>query len=113
MTNTAPSNVPVEDNFPVGVIPTTNASDVGYIVESVDEEYTSNLEHGHVILNQACTLLSRTDHEIVPYKNQKNFIQRIASTTLGSSIPLLYPEAMLFPSKFWYMDSQSCSFPGV
>ena len=45
--------------------------------------------------------LSRQEHTIEGYRHQKHFLQRIASTSFGTSIPLLYPEGMLFPSIFW------------
>ena len=43
----------------------------------------------------------------------KKRIQRIDSTNTGSSMPLLYPEAMLFPSKFQYLDVQYYAFVGA
>jgi hypothetical protein len=94
------------------VVPTTDATDFPLTNERI-EQNDNDYVHGHVILNQACTLLSRHDKDVVGYKNQKNFIQRLASTTVGASIPLLFPEAMLFPSIFYKMDTHSLSFPGA
>ena len=101
-----------DEDVDTDVIPTTDASDMPYTINECEQEGNEYV-HGHVILNQACTLLSRHNKDIVGYKNQKNFIQRLASTTVGDSIPLLYPEAMLFPSIFYMMDTNSCSFPGA
>ena len=112
LSNHAPSFFPIEDDTPDDVIPTTDSSEQALFIEN-ETSNNNPLVHGHVILNQACTLLSRHDKQIRSYKNQKKFIQRIASTNTGSSIPLLYPEAMLFPSKFWFLDVQSCSFVGA
>ena len=56
--------------------------------------------NGHVILNQCGSLLSRQAHTIKGYRHQKHFLQRIASTSFDTSIPLLYLEGMLFPSFF-------------
>lgn len=94
------------------VIPTTNIGENGITIGTYedDNKYIS----GHVILNQCGSLLSRTDNHIKSYKSQKHFLQRLASTIEGETIPLLYPEAMMFPSIFWkLLDSRSKSFPGA
>ena len=67
-----PSSLPLEEDTPANVIPTTNSGETGFIVvgdKNADNE--NELINGHVILNQACTLLSRKDKDIKPYKNQK------------------------------------------
>ena len=60
-----------------------------------------NYISGHVLLNQCGSLLTRRNHRIQGYSRQKNFLQRIAATSVGVSHPLLYMEASLFPSLFW------------
>ncbi len=55
----------------------------------------------HVILNHCGSLLVRTGHKIRPSKNGRNFLQTLVSRCPGKTIPILYPEAMLFPSIFW------------
>ena len=81
--------------------PTTVSGDVEYkVIEDIPKgHYVS----GHVIMNQCGSLLNRNDKEITGYRSQKSFLQRIASISHGESIPLLYPEAMMFPSIFWKM----------
>ena len=59
---------------------------------------------GHVILNQCGSLLSRTNDDIKGSSKHKFFLQKIHSSFDGESIPLLYPESMLFPSIFPFPD---------
>jgi predicted GIY-YIG superfamily endonuclease len=59
---------------------------------------------GCVILNNMGSLLARRDTKLRGTRRQQNFLQRIVSTTPGNSVPLVYPEAMLFPSIFWKDD---------
>lgn len=88
------SDCPLEEDLTDGVIPSTDAGEQAYIIQESGCN-KSDMVNGHVILNHACTLLSREDRDIKGYSVQKNFIQRIASTTSGDCIPLLYPEAMI------------------
>jgi len=55
----------------------------------------------HVLLNQVGRLYSRRNHNIHGTRLQKNFIQRIVSTTLGRSMPLLYLLGACFPRHFY------------
>jgi hypothetical protein len=49
---------------------------------------------------------------LLQWQNQKlrgnqvnrNFFQGIVATAQGEQVPLLYPEAMLFPDAFWTLD---------
>ena len=101
-----PNDEVVEEYFP-----STLAGEEGYVVEEVipKGQYVS----GHVILNQCGSLLNRNDKEIVGYKAQKYFLQRIASVSGENMVPLLYPEGMMFPSIFWSMVSKSGSILGA
>ena len=56
---------------------------------------------GCCILNNVGSLLARKGSKLRGSMNEKFFLQRIASTTPGRVVPLVYPEAMLFPSLFW------------
>ena len=71
----------------------------------------TNKVSGHVILNQCGSLLSRPNHEIKGSSKHNYFLQKIHSTSDGKSIPLLYPESMLFPSIFPFSDTKG--FPRV
>ena len=58
---------------------------------------------GHVILNFVGTLLTRQKHELKSSSIHKYFLQRLVSTSIGFSVSLLYPEAMMFSCMFWLM----------
>ena len=74
-------------------IPTTTMGDMAYKVE--EKISKGKYVNGHVILDQYGLLLSGQDHSIEGYRYQKYFLQRIGSTSFGTSIPLLYQETML------------------
>ena len=56
---------------------------------------------GCCILNNMGSLLVRRGSKLRGSMNQRFFLQRIVATTPGRAVPLVYPEAMLFPSLFW------------
>ena len=104
VTSDGPSLFPDdEEQYNVdSAMPTTNSAESAFQIEEMAA--IGMRVSGHVILNQACALLSRRDKSIKGYRYQKHFVQRIAATSVGKSIPLLYPEAMLFPSIFYKMN---------
>ena len=99
------------DGIDVDELPTTDSGDCAFAIEEVipDGQRVS----GHVLLNQCGSLLDRKSHCINGSKHQKHFLQGIASTSIGNSISLLYPEAMLFISIFWKYVDKSCSMLGT
>ena len=99
------------DGIDVDEIPATDSGDCAYAIEEVIPEGLH--VSGHVILNQCGSLLDRKSHCINGSKQQKHFLQGIASTSIGNSIPLLYPETMLFISIFWKYIDKSCSMLGA
>jgi hypothetical protein len=99
---TDPSDFPLNDNtcddgFELSM-PTTNAGECTLEVEEVVVGSGQRVQ-GHVILNQAFTLLSRQDKTIRGYSGQKHFLQKLAAVDNGKCIPLLYSEAMMYLSK--------------
>ena len=95
-----------EDNY----IPSTNAGEqCMHVVNDTNQEYID----GHVILNQCGSLLSRNDNHVNSFRSQKHFLQRIVSTVRNTSIPLIFPEAMLFPSIFWKLLDKTGSILGA
>ena len=86
------------------IIPTSNTGEFPFEIE---EEIPNDRLHisGHVILNQNGTVLTRKKHQIKGSSIHKFFLQKICATNIGSSIPLLYPESMLFPSIFYHMTN--------
>ncbi|KAF4705936.1 hypothetical protein FOZ63_013245 [Perkinsus olseni] len=89
----APENLPDDqDNIE---LPGTNAADVPVMVDD------STGVPGHILLNKHYGLLNRPG--VTNYISARSgaFFQRLTSRFAGASIPLLYPEGMLFPSIFW------------
>ena len=82
---------------------TTNA---GQLPTTVLERVSNKARRvpGHVLLNQAGTLLQRNNHQITGKYNQTGFIQRMVSTIAGKSMPLVYLLATCFP-RHWYASS--------
>jgi hypothetical protein len=92
-------------------IPTTLAGDKPFVIE---EEIPRGMKvSGQVIMNQCGSLLNRNEKDITGYRSQKHFLQRIASVSHDTKVPLLYPEAMLFPSIFWSMVPKCGSLFGA
>lgn len=61
---------------------------------------------GCIVLNNVGSLLTRTRARCDASHNQKHFLEHLVATTAGKSVPLVYPEGMLFPSIFWKTDNQ-------
>lgn len=55
----------------------------------------------HVLFNQVGRLCTRYNRTIRGTRVQQNFVQKLVSTILGISLPVLYFNAMLFPKHFW------------
>ena len=92
-------------------IPSTLAGDIPFVVE---EDTPKGMKvSGHVIMNQCGSLLNRMENDITGFRYQKHFLQRIASISHDTTVPLLYPEAMLFPSIFWSMVPECGSLFGA
>lgn len=85
-------NDPIEQELHM---PTTNAADIPVMQES------SSGVSGHILLNKHFGLLRRPGHANYVGSKQAAFFQRMTARFAGASIPLLYPEGMLFPSIFW------------
>ena len=88
---------------------TTDAGEIPFeIEEEVDLRQTRGMSiSGHVVLNFVGSLLTRKRHALKSSSLHKYFLQRLVSTSIGKSVSLLYPEAMLFPSIFWSMKEKS------
>lgn len=90
-------------------IPTTNAAKK--VMKTVLKERKSKFGL-HVLLNEHCNLLVRRGSQLKPSRAAKGFLERIVATSDGESIPLLYPESMIFPSIFWKQNADG-SYPGA
>jgi len=88
-----------------GDIPETSAGNQP--LETYEPNGETFVTGAHALMNGAATLLARKGHRINFSKRQRHYIERMVSTTTGKSVPLLYPEAALFPSCF-YLDDEGC-----
>ena len=68
---------------------------------------------GCVVLNNVGSLLARKRSKGKPSLNFRHFMERIVATTPGKSVPLVFPEGMLFPSLFWKDDDTEGSILGA
>lgn len=94
------------------ILPSTNDGETPYPVRS--ETTTRGMSiSGYVVLNQCGTCLARWQYDINGSSKHKFFLQKITATSIGKSIPLLYPEAMLFPSIFWRAADTSGAMLGA
>ena len=98
------------------LIETSDTGNIPFLVRT-DNENKGVLKdvtiNGHVILNQSGSLLTRKNHEIKGSRKQSFFLQKLCATSIGSSVPMIYPEALLFPSIFWKMAPDNCSIAGA
>lgn len=92
--------VEVEMNDSVDVqfqVPTSNSGLVAMDVSMRDRSFIPL----HAVLNNCGMLLVRKQSKLKGSQRQQHFLHKIAAVSPGQSIPLLYPEGMLFPSLFW------------
>ncbi len=80
-------------------IPCSSAGASGGIFLSEDTKH--HFVGAHIILNNCGTLLARRGIKLKGNKVQQRFLQAIVAKSDGKSVPLLYPEALLFPCIFW------------
>ena len=99
-------------------MPTTVATERPVeVVGDDDEPLVTITEGGNIIpgcslLNNCGSLLCRRKTKLRGTRDQQNFLQNIASNTPGRTVPLGYPEGMLFPSIFFKADAEG-SLPGA
>ncbi len=82
-------------------MPTTNAAKTAKNIVNQDKDPSSFKLSMHVLLNEHGSLLQRSRIPLSPSRRQKQLLEGIVASTSGQSIPLLFPEAMLFPAIFW------------
>ncbi len=85
-----------DENVIEDMIPTTAQGQ-----NALNVEVKGHFISGHVILNNCGCLLARKHGKLMGTTRQRNFLEKIVANTTGYTVPLLYPEAMLFPSLFW------------
>ena len=63
--------------------------------------FNSSATSGHYLLNHHLRVLTRYSNAPKPPVTTLQMLQNICSKSPESSVPLLYPEGMLFPTIFW------------
>ena len=58
----------------------------------------------HVLLNSLGNLLIRHQNKLIPTRANSHFLQKLNATYEGDGVPLIYPEATLFPAFFWAQE---------
>jgi predicted GIY-YIG superfamily endonuclease len=97
--------------IPTDFIPTTNA---GEIAIEVEEKVRYGFKFsGSNMLNNVGSLLTRSSHDFKNSRYVEHNIQKLCSVANCECIPLLYPEAMLFPSIHWKSTDDNCSIVGA
>ena len=86
-----------DENVYIDHLPSTDAGDLAFEIEETTKYGGTQgniVISGHVLLNQCGTLLTRKKHQIKGSSRHNYFLQRICATTIGESIPLMYPEGI-------------------
>ena len=81
-------------------LPLSSNSGVPFVSYFTEETHTKRVPT-KVLLNNYLNVLQRSKVPIWTTNAHKNFLQSIVSRIPNTSAPLLYPEALLFPSIFW------------
>ena len=101
------------DNF---YIPTTNAGLRPIYTVIENEPYKNSYLTNHALLNVYGGCLVRRKEQLKGTTRQRNFLQRLVTAapmgTRVRSLPLLYPEGMLFTDIF-YLDEEDGSIVGA
>jgi hypothetical protein len=101
-----------DEEFGVDYVPTTNAGCVPIYSELNGPTYSNAAFGNHVILNHYGHMLIRRKGACSGTLSQRHFLQRLVGCYPGKSIPLVYPEAMLFPDLF-YTDRNGTDLVGA
>ena len=75
----------------------TDSGDAPTVCDTFDKSIPT-----HVLLNSDCHVLQRHSHRNERSKNNTRFLQNIVASSVGESVPLLYPDAALFPTHFFH-----------
>jgi len=107
-----PMEISAEENEMPQTIPATDAGTlpVFSLVESA--AYTPYSATNHVILNNYGHMLMRRNKKLTGTLSQRHFLQRIVARQPGQSLPLVYPEGMLFSDIFCF-DEKGHSIVGA
>ena len=87
-------------------------TDAGVFPDIFKEKTTSTHVPMKVLLNNELNILRRKTTPLFCINHHKHFLQSLVSKTPSTSIPIIYPEAMIFPSIFW-KQWEDCSYAGA
>ena len=93
-------------------IPTTNAGTRPIYSAVKPGPYHENRTSNHVILNHYGSCLIRRNSQLHGTMKNRNFLQGITATCPGESVPLVYPEGMIFSDVF-FLDQPDGSTVGA
>ena len=94
------------------IIPTTDAGTLPIFTAVEGSDYENYTMNNHVVLNNLGHMLIRRNRELSSTLNQNHFLQKMVSRVPGESLPLAYPEGMLF-SNLFYADTNRGSIIGA
>ena len=97
MTSAQDVDVPLEEvgeDILTEDFPTTDAGQIAYTIteHGQSDKAFASVVNTRVIMNQMGACLSRSKSHIQGYRNHKNFVEKLASTILGKTIPAAYLE---------------------
>ena len=101
-----------EDSDLEDFVITTNCGRVNKNINIASLAREGKLVGNHVLLNSSGSSLLRRDNKLRGSRAQRNFLQRLVASNENESVPLIYPEAMLFPNYFW-CEQDDCSVVGA
>ena len=85
----------------------TDSGDVPIVANTFDKSIPT-----HVLLNSDCHVLQRHNLRNETNKNSSRFLQNLVASTPGDSVPLIYPDAALFPTHFYHEQGDN-TFTGA
>ena len=103
---TSSFNIGVDDVIDVPLPnPSRLNTEAGNLAVKTDEDHSDETKYSlplHILLNSELNLLHRRNPILINITaRQKRLLENITACSPDTSIPLLQPEAMLFPSIFW------------
>ena len=73
-------------------------------IESKEMNFGTHSLPLHILLNSECSLLHRKSPKVINVSaRHKRLLENITASSPDSTIPLIQPEAMLFPSIFFWV----------
>lgn len=109
-------DIPMDTNNDGNDIPTTDAGNERLEITAetayggVNDEFRIG---GSGLLIEATNLLTRKNYNVGGTRQDKFFVQRFCATTRNTSVPLLWPEATMFPGIFYTNASDGYSIAGA